>query len=43
MRRCIRAGKIESDKISHNESLVIIRIADEIRRQIGVTYAVDNE
>lgn len=43
VRRCIRAGKLESDKISHNESLVIIRIADEIRRQIGVTYAVDNE
>lgn len=43
VRRCIRAGKLESEKISHNESLVIIRIADEIRRQIGVTYAVDKE
>lgn len=43
VRKCIRAGKLESEKISHNESLVIIRIADEIRRQIGVTYAVDKE
>lgn len=43
VRRCIRAGKLESDKISHNESLAILRIADEIRRQIGVTYAADNE
>lgn len=43
VRKCIQAGKIESEKISHNESLVIIRIADEIRRQIGVKYSVDSE
>lgn len=43
VRKCIRSGKLESDKISHKESLTIIRIADEIRRQIGVTYAADCE
>lgn len=43
VRKCIRAGKLESEKISHKESLTIIRIADEIRRQIGVKYAADNE
>lgn len=42
VRKCIRNGKLESDKINHNESLTIIRIADEIRRQIGVSYTADN-
>lgn len=43
VRKCIRAGKLESDKITHNESLGIIRVADEIRRQIGVKYAVEEK
>lgn len=42
VRKCIRAGKIESELASHNESLVIARIEDEIRRQIGVKYAEDD-
>lgn len=42
-RKCIRAGKIESENVSHNESLIIARIEDEIRRQIGVKYPEDND
>lgn len=42
VRKCIRAGKLESDHVSHNESLIIARIEDEIRKQIGVTYPEDD-
>ncbi|XP_037041682.1 trans-1,2-dihydrobenzene-1,2-diol dehydrogenase-like [Bradysia coprophila] len=42
VRKCIRAGKMESDKVSHNESLIIARIEDEIRKQIGVKYSQDD-
>lgn len=38
IRECIRAGKIENENVTHEESLVIARIQDEIRRQIGVKY-----
>lgn len=40
-RKCIRAGKTESEHVSHNESIIIARIEDEIRRQIGVKYPED--
>lgn len=42
VRKCIRASKIESEFATHNESLVIARIEDEIRRQIGVKFAEDD-
>lgn len=42
VRKCIRAGKKECELASHNESLTIARIQDEIRRQIGVKYAADD-
>lgn len=42
VRRCIREGKIESENISHKESLLIAHIQDEIRKQIGVTYPEDD-
>lgn len=41
VRECIRAGKIEMDAVSHKESLIIARIEDEIRRQIGVKFPAD--
>lgn len=41
VRKCIRDGKTESDVISHNESLTIAGIQDEIRRQIGVVFSED--
>lgn len=42
VRKCVRAGKKESDKLSQNESIMIARIEDEIRRQIGVQYPQDD-
>lgn len=41
VRKCIRAGKKESEFVTHNDSLIIARIQDEIRKQLGVIY--DNE
>jgi predicted dehydrogenase len=35
---CISAGKIESRKWSHSDSLNLISMCDEIRSQIGLTY-----
>lgn len=41
-RKCIRTDKKESQHITHNESLLIARIEDEIRKQIGVKYPEDD-
>lgn len=41
VRRCIRAGLSQSDSVTHNNSVVIAQIEDEIRKQIGVQYDVD--
>lgn len=42
VRKCIRAGKKESDYVTHNDSLLIARLMDEIRKQIGVKYPEDD-
>lgn len=36
--RCVREGKIESPLMTHQNSLDIMRMADEIRSQIGLSY-----
>jgi len=36
--KCIQAGKIESTLWSHHDSIQLIMITDEIRRQAGVKY-----
>uniref|UniRef100_A0A0K8TTM1 Trans-1,2-dihydrobenzene-1,2-diol dehydrogenase n=1 Tax=Tabanus bromius TaxID=304241 RepID=A0A0K8TTM1_TABBR len=41
VRRCIQEGKLQSDVISHNESILIAKIEDDIRKQIGVVYEED--
>ncbi|XP_053975738.1 trans-1,2-dihydrobenzene-1,2-diol dehydrogenase-like isoform X2 [Hylaeus volcanicus] len=43
VRQCILKGMIESSKVSHNDSLLIARLQDEIRRQVGVVYPEDIE
>lgn len=42
-RQCIRKGLTECETVSHKESLIIAKIQDEIRRQIGVRYPADDE
>lgn len=43
VRKCIRAGKTECDLMSLNDSLIVARVEDEIRRQLGVKYEADDE
>lgn len=42
IRKCIRAGKRECENVPLLDSLIIARIEDEIRRQIGVKYPEDD-
>lgn len=39
--RCFEAGLIESPGMTHDDSLAMMGVMDEVRRQIGVTYAAD--
>lgn len=36
--RCLRAGLRESPLVSHEESLALMRVLDECRRQVGLVY-----
>ncbi len=39
--RCWQAGLIESSGMTHEDTLALMGVMDEIRRQIGVRYAAD--
>lgn len=39
--RCLRAGLIESPDMTHDETLALMGVLDEIRGQIGLRYAAD--
>ncbi len=41
VRKCLKAGKLESDRMSHKDSILLATIMDEIRKQVGVKYDVD--
>ena len=36
--RCLRDGKLESEELSWEESIVIMETMDEVRRQNGLRY-----
>jgi predicted dehydrogenase len=36
--RCVRDGKLESETLSWEESIIIMEVMDEVRRQGGLTY-----
>jgi predicted dehydrogenase len=40
--RCWRAGLIESPGMTHADTLALMGVMDEIRRQIGLTYDADS-
>lgn len=42
VRQCILNGKKASELVSHEESLRIARIQDEIRKQVGVHFDEDD-
>ncbi|KAK4884182.1 hypothetical protein RN001_000453 [Aquatica leii] len=39
--KCVKAGKTESDKITHRESLELARMMDKIRKDVGVVFEQD--
>lgn len=41
MRKCIMEGLLECEIVTHQESLLIAHIQDEIRRQIGSKFEED--
>jgi len=41
VRRCIKAGLIESPAVSHQETLLFAEIMESVRKQIGVVYPQD--
>ncbi|XP_047985555.1 trans-1,2-dihydrobenzene-1,2-diol dehydrogenase-like isoform X2 [Leguminivora glycinivorella] len=40
--RCIKEGLLESPHVTHRDSLIIARIQDSIRKQLGVHFDVDD-
>jgi hypothetical protein len=40
--RCWRAGLVESPGMTHADTLALMGVMDEIRRQIGLTYDADS-
>lgn len=43
VRQCIVAGRLQSASVSHVDSLLIARIQDQIRKQVGVVFAEDEQ
>ncbi|XP_049870206.1 trans-1,2-dihydrobenzene-1,2-diol dehydrogenase-like [Pectinophora gossypiella] len=41
--RCIKEGLLESPRMSHQDSLIISKLQDTIRKQVGVHYDVDDK
>ncbi|NJB69659.1 putative dehydrogenase [Saonia flava] len=39
---CLRAGKLESDLWSHQNSLDLMELMDEVRRQVGVVFPFES-
>lgn len=43
VKRCIRQGKIESETMSHMDTLELARIMDKVRSDVGVVFPADLE
>ncbi|CAK1602241.1 unnamed protein product [Parnassius mnemosyne] len=41
--RCIKEGLKESPRMSHQESLILAKLEDEVRKQLGVVFDVDSK
>lgn len=41
VQRCLAEGLVESPRMTHDDTLAIMGVLDEIRRQIGLRYAAD--
>ncbi len=43
VQECLHAGRLESPLVPHDQTLALIRLMDDVRRQIGVSYPADRE
>jgi predicted dehydrogenase len=41
VQRCLAEGLVESPRMTHDETLALMGVLDEIRRQVGLRYAAD--
>ncbi|XP_013420787.1 trans-1,2-dihydrobenzene-1,2-diol dehydrogenase-like isoform X2 [Lingula anatina] len=41
VRECLKKGELESAVVSHHESLLLMEIMDECRKQMGVVYDIE--
>ncbi|XP_023946804.2 trans-1,2-dihydrobenzene-1,2-diol dehydrogenase [Bicyclus anynana] len=41
--KCIREGLIESPRMSHKDSLILAKLMDTVRKQVGVHFDVDDQ
>ncbi|XP_072941291.1 trans-1,2-dihydrobenzene-1,2-diol dehydrogenase-like isoform X2 [Epargyreus clarus] len=41
--RCIKEGLIESPRMSHQDSLILAKLEDTVRKQVGVHFDVDSK
>jgi hypothetical protein len=41
VQRCLQAGLIESPGMTHDETIALMGVLDDIRGQIGLKYAAD--
>lgn len=42
VRQCILQGLLESEHVTHNDSLLFAQIEDDIRKLLGVKYPADD-
>ena len=41
VRRCLKEGRLESEEVSHKDSLYLAEIEDQLRKELGVVYDCD--
>lgn len=41
--KCIAGGLLESPRIPHEESLLLAKLMDDIRKQVGVVFKEDEQ
>jgi hypothetical protein len=42
VQRCLELGLVESPRMTHDDTLALMGVLDEIRKQVGLRYAADD-
>lgn len=43
VRKCIKSGVIESEQITHEETIQLAQLMDKLRQEVGVVYPADSQ